>query len=190
MPVATQNNLGVVKIKDNLGIKFDSDNQTLRINPAITSTIKDGTHSDRPLVPYYQQYAVFYGLSKAAGVNLQNETVTFGTYPDSAKIAINNMLGSVSKDSLDNAGITGRTYTTKFGGEFTVTTATTSGWNSPYKRASVTGRISKEYMHRVTVNGTEYILQTRMWYNASVGNIKVYEYLGNLGLYVSDTILL
>lgn len=93
----------------------------------------------------------------------------------------------VDKVALDDAGISARTYTELFGGEFSVTTATTSGYNSPYARASVTGRISKHYTHRVTVNGTEYVLRTRLWYSASNGNIKVYEYLGNLGLYLSST---
>ena len=92
----------------------------------------------------------------------------------------------VSKDSLDNAGITAKTYTTKFGGEFSVTTVVDQDYLSPYARASVTGRIYKEYAYRVTFNGTEYELQQRMWFS-NASEVKVYEYLGNLGLYVSDT---
>lgn len=93
----------------------------------------------------------------------------------------------VTKDSVDNAGISARTYTELFNGEFSVTTATTTGYDNPYARASVTGRFYKEKMYRVTFNGTEYTLQTRLWYsNVSPSNHKVYEYLGNLGLYISD----
>lgn len=93
----------------------------------------------------------------------------------------------VDKVALDDAGISARTYTELFGGEFGVTTATTSGYNSPYARASVTGRISKHYLHRVTFNDTEYILPTRLWFSNSASSVKVYEYLGNIGLYISST---
>lgn len=92
----------------------------------------------------------------------------------------------VSKDSVENAGISARTYTTLFGGEFSVTTTTTTGYNNPYMRASVTGRISKHYIYRVTVNGTVYYLPCRLWYSNDNG-FKVYEYIGNIGLYISDT---
>ena len=53
-------------------------------------------------------------------------------------------------------------------------------------RASVTGRISKHYIYRVTVNGTVYYLPCRLWYSNDNG-FKVYEYIGNIGLYISDT---
>jgi hypothetical protein len=43
-------------------------------------------------------------------------------------------------------------------------------------------------MHRVIVNGTEYILRTRLWYEKNVSSpLKVYEYLGNLNLFISNT---
>ena len=90
----------------------------------------------------------------------------------------------MDKTAIDDSGITNQTYTTKFGGEFTVTTAATTGYLNPYARASVTGRINKENMHRVTVNGTEYILRTRLW--MVIQDNKVYEYLGNLGLFIDD----
>ena len=184
---AAVNKYGLIKLGDNstgLGIRSDG---SLGIYPATEQNIKTGTSVSLALMPETAHYTVFYGLSKAAGVDLKDETVTSGTYPETSKNAINAMLGSVSKDSVDYAGITARTYTEKFGGEFSVTTATTSGWNNPYARASVTGRIDKHHMHRVTINGTEYILRARLWYSASNGNIKVYEYLGNLGLYISST---
>jgi hypothetical protein len=37
--------------------------------------------------------STFYGLSKVAGVDLANETVTLGTYPEASKNAIKAMLG-------------------------------------------------------------------------------------------------
>lgn len=92
----------------------------------------------------------------------------------------------VTKVSLDNAGISNKTYTTKLGGAFSVTTAAATGYINPYARASVTGRFEKTKYHRVTVNGTEYVLRTRLWYEVGMDNFKVYEYLGNLQLYMSD----
>ena len=93
----------------------------------------------------------------------------------------------VDKSALDNAGITNKTYTTKCNGQFSVTTATDQDWLNPHARASVTGKFYKGYLHSVTFDGTEYILPSRLWYeNMAGGAFKVYEYLGNLGLYVSD----
>lgn len=151
------------------------------------NNLKEGT-SYKVLHSGVEAGATFYGLAKAAGDATQGSSSNLpGVYTDEAKAAINNMLGSVSKDSLDNAGITSRTYTTKFGGEFSVTTAVSQDYISPYARASVTGRISKHNLHSVIFNGTEYILPTRLWFEKPTGsNLKVYEYLGNLGLYVSD----
>jgi len=92
----------------------------------------------------------------------------------------------VDKSALGNAGITATSYTTKFGGEFSVTTASDQDWLSPHALASVTGRIYKEYKYRVTFNGTEYILPQRLWYKKSSTGLKVFEYLGNLNLWISD----
>lgn len=193
IPVATTEVLGAVKVAASYGITIAPNSpgysypNALLISPASSSAIKQGTNQYNPIVPANQSTSIYYGLSKLAGVDLASESVTVGTYPDSSKTAINTMIGSVSKYNLDNAGITAKTYDVKFDGEFSVTTATNASYISPYARASVTGRISKHYMHRVTVNGTEYILPTRLWYEitGTVG-IKVYEYLGNLGLYKAD----
>lgn len=92
----------------------------------------------------------------------------------------------VTKVSLDNAGINNKTYTTKLGGVFSVTTAAATGYTNPYARATATGRLDKTKYHRITVNGTEYVLRTRLWYQIENNEVKVYEYLGNLGLFVQD----
>ena len=190
IPKASSTDFGVVKIGGGNGIAIDASDHRLYINRAEDSQLKEGTSNFRPIVPSIQHSSVFYGLSKLAGVDLANETVTLGIYPETSKAAINTMLGSVSKANLEDAGITARTYSTKFGGEFSVTTAVSQDYISPYARASVTGRISKANMHRVTVNGTEYILQTRLWYevgSSTLSSWKVYEYLGNLNLYLQNT---
>ena len=92
----------------------------------------------------------------------------------------------VYKTAIEDAGITNKTYTEQLGGQFSVTTATASGYIKPYARASVTGRFDKHSMYRVTFNGTQYIIPCRLWFSRGTNTIKVYEYLGNLGLYISD----
>ena len=67
---------------------------TLFILPASANSIKQATDQTSPIVPYYQHEAVFYGLSKLAGIDLANETVTVGTYPETSKTAIQTMLGT------------------------------------------------------------------------------------------------
>ena len=182
--IASSSTAGVVKVGGS-GLLMDN-NGFVNIDKANDDLLKAGSNNYRPIVPGNQHKSIYYGLSKLAGVDLKNEAVTVGTYPTASKEAILTMLGSVSKDSLDNAGITARTYTEKFGGEFSVTTAADQNWLKPHARASVTGRISKHYKHLVIFNGTEYELPTRLWYSADNGAIKVYEYLGNLSLYISD----
>lgn len=66
---------------------------TLQIQSAGDANIKAGNVDDYPIVPYRQHKAVYYGLSKLAGVDLKNETVTVGVYPQSSKTAIQTMLG-------------------------------------------------------------------------------------------------
>ena len=67
----------------------------IRIKAASSDGIKSGTQNYQPIVPNKQHESVFFGLSKAAGVDLANETVTVGTYPATAKAAILAMLGAV-----------------------------------------------------------------------------------------------
>ena len=200
IPVAGPS-FGVVRINKDYGINkqsTESDRGVLSLSKASDALIKSGENYYKAIVPNNQHTATFYGLAKAAGDTTQSQSSNaVGAYTDEAKSAIQSMLGvpsvadmsdKVDKTAIDNAGITSYTYNTKFGGEFSVTTATTSGWLNPYARASVTGRIDKTKLHHVTINGTEYILPTRLWYEyESVSNFKVYEYLGNLGLHIADT---
>ena len=185
VPVATSSSVGVSRPGSTMWVNA---NGALGVNVATSTNTKAGTTTSFFVTPNYQHESTFYGLAKASGVDMSSSSNAVGTYTDAAKASINTMIGSVSKDSLDDAGITARTYTTKFDGEFTVTTVSTTGYNNPYARSSVTGRINKENMHRVTFNGTEYILRTRLWYylNNQRNEIKVYEYLGNLNLFVDD----
>lgn len=46
-----------------------------------------------PIVPAHQHEAIYYGLSKLAGVDLASGNSTVGVYSAASKIAIQNMLG-------------------------------------------------------------------------------------------------
>ena len=91
---ATSSTLGLVKVGDGAqyGITMLSDG-TLRTLGAYNAQIKAGTDAYRPIVPEKQDVAVFYGLSKLAGVDLKNSNTPVGMYPQEAKTAIQNMLG-------------------------------------------------------------------------------------------------
>ena len=95
--------------------------------------------------------------------------------------------GKLDKIALNNAGITNRTETELFGGEFSVTTATGSGHSVPYALAAVTGRLYADYGYKVTFDGTEYDLPAQLWYSRSGNSGKVYEYIGKLSLFTSVT---
>ena len=65
-----------------------------------------------PVTASAQHLSIFYGLSKIAGVDLKNETVTVGTYPETSKAAIRTLIGAgepldvqVNGTSVVNNGI-------------------------------------------------------------------------------------
>ena len=92
IPFATSNTGGVVKIDSSLGIKLNDTNKLL-INRATTTQAKAGSDAARPIVPICQHESVFYGLTKAAGVDMASSSNAVGTYTDEAKTAIKQMLG-------------------------------------------------------------------------------------------------
>lgn len=65
----------------------------LTMNFASATAVQGGSAASQVSSVARQHEAVFFGLSKAAGIDLANETVTFGTYPETSKIAIQTMLG-------------------------------------------------------------------------------------------------
>ena len=184
---ATAQSFGVIKLGQ--GFKTDNSTGTTGIDWASADNIKVGTSQYKAINPYAQHRAVFYGLAKASGDTTQSVSDNpIGTYTDSAKSTIQNMLGIssgyVTKDSVNNAGISNRTYTSLWSGQFSVTTVDSNDWLNPHATASITGRISKHNVYRVTVNDTVYNLPCRLWHD---GVNKVYEYIGNLGLYIGST---
>ena len=108
--LATDAVAGVVKVGDGgAGITLNASGR-LRILGAYAAHIKAGTDVYRPITPEKQHESVYYGLSKLAGVNLANETVTVGTYPETAKQAIQSMLG-VSTGAILIENVSGGTPT-------------------------------------------------------------------------------
>ena len=102
IPLATASNIGVVKVNPLFGTAMRSspNEDTIMLSKATADTIKSGTQNYQPIVPSYQQYAVFYGLAKAAGDTTQAATqidpsTEIGIYTNSAKSAIQSMLGII-----------------------------------------------------------------------------------------------
>lgn len=96
VPVASENNFGVVKTNASRGIQiFDSMLNTVGAGDVV---IKAGTHRFYVITPFNQHSSAFYGLAKAAGDTTQSASSNaVGTYTESAKSAISEMLnGSVS----------------------------------------------------------------------------------------------
>ena len=83
---------GVVKV----GAALNIDNGGyLNATRANASHLKAGNSENVLLTPAIQDTSTYYALSKLAGVDLANETVTVGTYPDTSKTAIRSMIGAV-----------------------------------------------------------------------------------------------
>lgn len=99
VPMATYDNAGVLKLNADYGLAFrSSPNQdTAMVARASSANIKAGQQGYQPIVPGHQHESVFYGLAKAAGVDMASSSNPVGTYTDEAKSAISEMLsGSVS----------------------------------------------------------------------------------------------
>ena len=92
IPKANNSTYGVVKVDSTYGIGKTGTGALGVINVS-QAEIKAGATMYRALTPIGQHESVFYGLSKVAGVDLANETVTLGTYPVASQTAIKAMLG-------------------------------------------------------------------------------------------------
>lgn len=89
---ATADNAGIIKVNSNSARGLAMNSGFLCISNASTANIKAGTDAYKPITPNHTNDAVYYGLSKAAGIDLASETVTVGTYPTTAATAIKTML--------------------------------------------------------------------------------------------------
>lgn len=105
IPIAGATNAGAVKV-DGYGLQMQT-NKIISIKPATPVQIKAGVRAWEPIVPGVQHQSVFYGLAKAAGVDEKDSTHPVGTYTDSAKTAIKNMLGVIDGGGTISETITG-----------------------------------------------------------------------------------
>lgn len=121
---ATINKAGVVKVNSSYGLCMGSGGD-IRIYSAPSSDIKRANSSQRAISPDKQHEAVFYGLTKAAGVDMASSDNAVGTYTDDAKAAIRTMLGTVGTTDYATASDYGIVKLggglTKDGNGFTVT---------------------------------------------------------------------
>ena len=99
VPIADNSTLGVMKPSSGL---YVGSTGALYTNKATSASIKTGTNNYLPIVPNNQHEASFYGLAKAAGDTTQSASDNeVGQYTDTAKTAINRMLGiKYDPDSL------------------------------------------------------------------------------------------
>ena len=113
VPVASTSELGAVYDGGSYGyygITVANDGR-LQVTRAEDSNVKAGTQGYRPIVPYNQHSAAFYGLAKASGDTTQSASSNpVGTYTDDAKVAIQKMLGIyeapwelIREDTVTNA---------------------------------------------------------------------------------------
>jgi len=92
IPLAKDGVVGAVKVVPIFGIATANDG-TLLINNSTSDVVKLGDNSNRPITPNYQHESTFYGLAKVAGHDEKDSTLPVGQYTDSAKSAIQSMLG-------------------------------------------------------------------------------------------------
>ena len=93
IPIANSLYPGVVKVSSGFGLKINSHDNNLEVEPADDTSIKIGG-GYAPITPGNQDKATFYGLASAAGDRTQwQSSNSVGTYTDSAKASIQSMLG-------------------------------------------------------------------------------------------------
>ena len=94
IPMAVNGAYGVIKVLPGDHGLNTGNNGIIAIAKAMANEPKSGTNQFRPIVPYNQHEAAFYGLAKAAGDTTQSASSNaVGTYTDEAKLAIREMLG-------------------------------------------------------------------------------------------------
>lgn len=93
IPVASTNDLGVVKVQPIYGT--DINDGVLRVTRAAGSEIKAGSGNYKPVCPADQHASAFFGLAKAAGDSTQPlSSNQIGTYTEDAQSKISDMLNA------------------------------------------------------------------------------------------------
>lgn len=99
---ASNTDPGVIKLLNNYGLYNNSG--FAAVYKAPLGEIKAGLSAFKPIVPSNQHEAVFYGLAKAAGMDMSDSDNVVGTYTEAAMTAIRTMLGAIGRE--DYAGVT------------------------------------------------------------------------------------
>ena len=99
---------GVIKIAG-YGLTRNNDG-VIQVQRGTAAEVKDGTNTNKPIVPVSQHEAAFYGLAKLAGADMKDSSNPVGQYTDAAKVAIQKMLGIyeapwelIREDTVTNA---------------------------------------------------------------------------------------
>lgn len=108
VPVAGANIVGAVAVNSGYGIAVGGSNN-LYITEASSANIKSETGWYNPITPHRQNESVFYGLAKAAGDSTQSASSNaVGTYTETAKSAISDMLNAPETVSGSTPSITAK----------------------------------------------------------------------------------
>ena len=113
IPKAAIGTLGVVSWDGDYGISANA-NGRIYVNKATDTQIKAGAAQYRPITPYNQHEAVFYGLAKAAGDSTQASSSTnVGYYTEEAKGKIYEMFNrpiTITTSSINLTAVQGVRY--------------------------------------------------------------------------------
>ena len=108
IPKGSDGVLGAVSLDISYGVGANA-NGRLYVNKATEYQTKVGTEKYRPVAPYDQHSATFYGMAKAAGDSSQASSANaVGTYTSDAKSAISAMLNAPESVSGSTPSITAK----------------------------------------------------------------------------------
>ncbi len=108
IPLASTSNVGLVKTEGGKGIAVNSSGR-IYTDSANSTQIKAGTQGYNPIVPANQHESMFYGLAKASGDTTQSSSSNaVGTYTESAKSSISQMLDAPETVSGTTPSITAK----------------------------------------------------------------------------------
>lgn len=93
--IADSSTFGVVKVGTAAnGIKLLNTGLLSVEGASKYGEIKPGSDLSKPIVPFSQDYAAFYGLAKVAGADEKNSALPAGQYTENAKSAISQMFNA------------------------------------------------------------------------------------------------
>ena len=112
IPVASASTFGIVKV--GYGLQKSPTLNTIMTEPAGLDAIKAGADVFRPIAPFREHEATFYGLAKAAGDATQaSSSNPVGTFTGGAKQAIQSMIGInlLVTSNIENGTTASKAYT-------------------------------------------------------------------------------